>query len=142
VHAIAHQLGGKYHVPHGLANAILLPPVLRFSLPECTPRLARLAERVGLRARSDKALAGKFVDAVQALNDRLEIPRKLAALHEDDVAALAKAACWEADANYPVPRQMSRQDCEDLLRAVLPVTVEAAPKKKAARRAGATTARR
>jgi len=142
VHAIAHQVGGKYHVPHGLANAILLPPVLRYCLPECTPRLARLAERVGLRSRSDKALAAKFVDAVQALNDRLEIPRKLAALHEDDIAALAKAACWEADTNYPVPRQMSQKDCEGLLRAVLPVTVEAAPKRKAAPRAGARKGQR
>jgi alcohol dehydrogenase class IV len=92
---------------------------------------------VGIRSRSDKALAAKFVDAVQALNDRLEIPRQLAALHEDDIAALAKAACWEADTNYPVPRQMSQKDCEGLLRAVLPVTVEAAPKRKAAPRAGA-----
>jgi len=140
VHAIAHQVGGRYHVPHGLANAILLPPVLRYCLPECTPRLARLAERVGIRSRSDKALAAKFVDAVQALNDRLEIPRKLAALHEDDIAALAKAACWEADTNYPVPRQMSQKECEGLLRAVLPVTVEAAPRKRNARRAATAAA--
>jgi len=139
VHAIAHQLGGRYHTPHGLANAILLPPVLRFSLPACTPRLARLADRVGIKARGDKALAGRFIDAVQALNDRLEIPRTLAALHESDIAALAKAACWEADANYPVPRQMSKKDCEGLLRMVLPVTVDAAPRKKARRQAGKVT---
>jgi alcohol dehydrogenase class IV len=136
VHAVAHQLGGKYHTPHGLANAILLPPVLRFSLPACTPRLARLAERVGLKARGDRALAAKFIDAVQALNDGLEIPRTLAALHDNDIAALAKAACWEADTNYPVPRQMTKQDCEALLREVLPVTVDVVPRKQAARPAG------
>ncbi|MDE2613089.1 MAG: iron-containing alcohol dehydrogenase, partial [Burkholderiales bacterium] len=43
VHALAHQLGGRYHVPHGLANAILLPGVLRFSLAAAAPRLAQLA---------------------------------------------------------------------------------------------------
>jgi alcohol dehydrogenase len=134
VHAIAHQVGGRYHVAHGLANAILLPPVLRYSLPECTPRLARLAGRVGLRARSDKALAGKFVEAVQALNDRLEIPRHLAALRQEDIAALAKAACWEADSNYPVPRQMSQADCEGLLRGVLPAPLTASTDPKASSR--------
>jgi alcohol dehydrogenase class IV len=123
VHAIAHQLGGRYHVPHGLANAVLLPHVLRFSLPASKPRLARLAGRIGLKATGDKALAAAFVDAVQALNDMLEIPRTLAALQAADIPALAKAACWEADANYPVPRRMSQGDCEALLHAVLPTAV-------------------
>jgi alcohol dehydrogenase class IV len=141
VHAIAHQLGGKYHTPHGLANAILLPPVLHYSLPSCTPRLALLAARVGLKGRGDKALATRFIDAVQALNDRLQIPRTLAALHEGDIAALAKAACWEADANYPVPRQMSQQDCESLLRKVLPLTVQARRARPPARRTAAATPR-
>jgi alcohol dehydrogenase class IV len=40
VHAIAHQFGGKYHTPHGLANAIMLPHVLKYSLPAITGRLA------------------------------------------------------------------------------------------------------
>ena len=82
------------------------------------------------------ALAGGNLwglDAVQALNDRLEIPRTLVTLHENDIAALAKAACWEADTNYPVPRQMTKQDCERLLREILPVTLEAVPRKKTAR---------
>jgi hypothetical protein len=50
VHAIAHQLGATYHTPHGLANAMLLPHVLRFSLPAARKRLALLARAVGLRA--------------------------------------------------------------------------------------------
>jgi alcohol dehydrogenase class IV len=137
VHAIAHQLGGRYHVPHGLANAVLLPHVLRFSLPASTPRLARLAGRIGLKATGDKALAAAFVDAVQALNDMLEIPRTLAALQAADIPALAKAACWEADANYPVPRRMSQGDCEALLHAVLPT--EALPRaRRAAKKARQT----
>jgi len=41
VHAIAHQLGGKYHTPHGLANAIMLPHVLHYSMPAITERLAQ-----------------------------------------------------------------------------------------------------
>jgi alcohol dehydrogenase class IV len=142
VHALAHQLGGKYHVPHGLANAMLLPHVLRWSLPACTERLARLAERVGLKAQGDKALAAKFIDAVQALNDELDLPRTLAALKEADIPALAKAACWEADTNYPVPRQMAQADAQALLRGMLPAAPAPAKpaarkKKRAARRAAA-----
>ncbi|MDH4290136.1 MAG: iron-containing alcohol dehydrogenase, partial [Aquincola sp.] len=129
VHAIAHQLGGRYHVPHGQANAIMLPPVLRWCLPDAAPRLARLAERVGLRSNGDRATAEKLVDAVQALNDALSMPRTLDALREDDIPELARAACHEADMNYPVPRRMSRADCETLLRSVLPGAPQAAAKK-------------
>ncbi len=133
VHAIAHQLGGRYHTPHGLANAILLPPVLRFSLPDAAPRLARLARQVGLEAKTELALAKKFVDAVQALNDALQIPRTLAALREEDMEGLATAACHEADFNYPVPRRMTLADCSALLRQVLPPPA-AAPRQPAPRR--------
>jgi alcohol dehydrogenase class IV len=122
VHAIAHQLGAWYHTPHGLANAIMLPGVLRFSLDAAAPRLATLAMRAGLgRAGDDEAmLARRFVSGVESLNRRLGIPRQLDALRAQDVRALAEAACAEADGNYPVPRVMSRADCEALLRKVLP----------------------
>ena len=142
VHAIAHQLGGRYHTPHGLANAILLPPVLRFSLPDAAPRLARLARQVGLEAKTELALAKKFVDAVQALNDALQIPRTLAALREEDVEGLATAACHEADFNYPVPRRMTLADCSALLRQVLPpapAPATAAAKRRVQRRSAASS---
>jgi len=122
VHAIAHQLGGRYHTPHGLANAIMLPIVLRLCEASARPKLATLARRAGVGAAgaSDAALAPKFIDAVEALNRSLAIPHQLDALREDDIAALADAACREADANYPVPCVMSREACEGLLREALP----------------------
>jgi alcohol dehydrogenase class IV len=124
VHAIAHQLGGRYHTPHGLANAIMLPHVLRFESAAITDKLAALALRakVGQPGEPEAERAAKFLDSIDALNDRLKIPRHLDALREEDIPALAKAACWEADTNYPVPRAMSQQDCEELLRKVLPTT--------------------
>jgi alcohol dehydrogenase class IV len=122
VHAIAHQLGGKYHTPHGLANAIMLPHVLRFLSPAVTKRLAVLAVRakVGKPGERSSVLAKKFLDSVDALNRDLGIPRHLDALREEDIPELAKAACWEADTNYPVPRYMSPATCEGILRQVLP----------------------
>ncbi len=122
VHAIAHQLGGLYHTPHGLANAIMLPRVLRFSHKQATKKLADMAirARVGSAGEPEASLAEKFLDSVENLNKTLGIPKYLEALKEDDIPQLAKAACWEADTNYPVPRRMSQKDCERLLRQVLP----------------------
>ena len=145
VHAIAHQFGGRYHTPHGLANAIMLPKVLAYSSPAITGRLALLAVRakVGTDDEPEDVLAQKFMDAVAALNADLGIPTFLATLKEADIPALAKAACWEAHTGYPVPRYMSQQVCEDIIRQALP-PVAAAPKpaaKPAAKTAAKTAAK-
>jgi alcohol dehydrogenase class IV len=123
VHAIAHQLGGKYHTPHGLANAIMLPHVLRFLAPAVTKRLARLAvaAKVGREGERPTLLAQRFLEAIEALSLGIGIPRHLEALREADIPELAKAACWEADTNYPVPRYMAPKTCEEILRKVLPL---------------------
>lgn len=121
VHAIAHQFGGIYHTPHGLANAIMLPHVLKYSAPAITGRLAALAvcARVGSEGESEVELAGKFLDAIDELNRDLGIPAHLDALQEVDIPALAKAACHEAHTGYPVPRYMTQTVCEDIIRQVL-----------------------
>jgi alcohol dehydrogenase class IV len=133
VHAIAHQFGGKYHTPHGLANAIMLPHVLKFSSPAITDRLALLAvrARLGTEEESSDVLAQKFLDAVDQLNRDLGIPLYLDTLKEADIPALAKAACKEAHTGYPVPRYMTQGECEDMIRGVLPpkVAIKAAVKK-------------
>lgn len=122
VHAIAHQLGGKYHVPHGLANAILLPHVLKFIYPAVTARLADLAHRAGLAEKGDRreTLAKKFIESVERMNHDIGIPETVEALRAEDIPELAKTACKEADTSYPVPRYMSRETCEGILRRVLP----------------------
>jgi len=124
VHAIAHQLGGKYHTPHGLANAIVLPHVLKFLRPAITDKLAALAvrARAGEEGERPAILAQKFLDSVDALSRDIGIPAQLDALREADIPELAKAACWEADTSYPVPRYMSPEICEQLLREILPKT--------------------
>jgi alcohol dehydrogenase len=134
VHAIAHQFGGRYHTPHGLANAIMLPHVLKFSAPAVTARLAKLAVRakLGKAHESDAVLAQRFQDAVAELNRDLGIPEHLEALRKEDIPALAKAACHEAETGYPVPRYMTQAQCEAIIRKVLP-RVAAQPAGAAAR---------
>ena len=136
VHAIAHQFGGKYHTPHGLANAIMLPHVLRFSAPAITKQLARLAVRAKLGAESerDDKLAEKFLDAIDQLNRDLGIPLYLDKLQEADIPAIAKAACHEAHTGYPVPKYMTQKQCEALVRQVLPPAVKPAAKKTPAKK--------
>ena len=139
VHAIAHQFGGRYQTPHGLANAIMLPPVLKFSRPAIQPRLAQLALRAkaGRVGDSDDELADRFIAAVERLLRDLGIPRHLDALQEADIPALAKAACHEAHTGYPVPRYMTQAQCEDLIRQVLPPKAPAAAKQTRTRRTAA-----
>jgi len=132
VHAIAHQFGGRYHTPHGLANAIMLPLVLRFSAPAIIPRLAKLAVRakLGEAYERDDDLAERFLDAIEQLNRDLGIPTQLDALQEADIPDIARAARLEADTGYPVPRYMTQEQCELLIRQVLPPTPAKAPAAK------------
>ncbi|MCZ2290580.1 MAG: iron-containing alcohol dehydrogenase [Burkholderiales bacterium] len=145
VHAIAHQFGGLYHTPHGLANAIMLPHVLRFSAPAVTTQLAQLAVRAGLgeATEHEEELAEKFIEGVCALNRDIGIPTTLEALREKDIPALARAALREAHTGYPVPRYMTQAQCEEMIRAVLPSAGkdDQAPRKAARRTATKTAAK-
>ncbi len=134
VHAIAHQFGGKYHTPHGLANAIMLPHVLRYSAPAIQKQLAKLAVRaqLGDESERDDKLAEKFLDAIDQLNRDLGIPLHLDKLQEADIPALAKAACHEAHTGYPVPKYMTQKQCEALIRQVLPPAGKASSEKPVA----------
>ncbi|MGF1761439.1 iron-containing alcohol dehydrogenase [Photobacterium sagamiensis] len=113
VHAIAHQLGGMYHIPHGLANAVLLPMILRFLHPYCMKRMNELAAVIGL---SD---GEEFIDAVIELNQQLNIPTSFPELEASDIPLIAKRALAEAHGTYPVPGYMNQKQCESLLRQFL-----------------------
>lgn len=122
VHAIAHTLGGLYHTPHGLANAIVLPLVLDFSRDAAAPALAELAVAIGRApAGGDPQRAAQaFIDAVRELCEAVAIPRTLDALRSADIALVASRALAEAQGFYPVPRYMTQPECEALLRRLLP----------------------
>lgn len=103
VHAIAHTLGGLYGVGHGLANAVLLPVVLRDYGPAAYRKLARLAELVGLPGGTDGEKADAFIDAILAMNARLGIPTGFSCIREEDLPQMAAWAAEEANPTYPVP---------------------------------------
>lgn len=105
VHCVAHSLGGMYGTPHGLANAVLLPIVLREYGEAIYPKLARLARLSGVVAegKSDSESAKAFIDWVQQMNDRMQIPRTIDAIREEDIPAMVKYADAEGNPLYPVP---------------------------------------
>jgi alcohol dehydrogenase len=122
VHAIAHNFGAYYHVPHGLANAIILPRVLDFSKPNCAPRLAKLAEVSGLKKgnETDEQLADAFIARVRAMNQEFGIPTQVDKLKAEDIPAITDKALTEAHLFYAVPRYMDTPECEAFIRQMLP----------------------
>ena len=119
VHAIAHAFGARYRTPHGLANAIVLPHILEFSKEPARTRLARLAEAIGIETGDTDAKAVAFIGAVRDLMAKVEIPHTLEALKRSDITTIATQALGEAHMNYPVPRYMSQEQCEALLRQMV-----------------------
>ncbi len=121
VHAIAHNMGGLYGVPHGLANAIILPHVLRFCRKEAERKLARLARAggIGRESDSDEELSHRFIEKIDTMNRNMSIPTTIKELQEKDIPLIAQRALKEANPEYPVPRLMSRQECEALVRKML-----------------------
>ncbi|MDR0889027.1 MAG: iron-containing alcohol dehydrogenase [Oscillospiraceae bacterium] len=77
VHGIAHQLGGYYNIPHGLANAIMLPRVLEFNRPHCMDSLSRVAQALGEPCDhlSAHEASQKAIDAVRSLAADIQIPK-------------------------------------------------------------------
>lgn len=120
VHAIAHQFGAWYSTPHGLANAVVLPEVLRFSKEKIEARLAELADilSLGLPSDSVSTKADKFIDAVVQLNATFGIGTTLEAIKASDVSAIATRAVTEGSA-MPAPKMMDQSECETLIRTLM-----------------------
>jgi alcohol dehydrogenase class IV len=105
VHAMAHQLGGFYGIPHGLANAVLLPLVLDAygdAIEEDLAKLATIA-KISTPNESKRAKAYAFKEAIKTLNAQMDIPQKLDGIREEDLPVLIKRALAEVNPAYPVP---------------------------------------
>ena len=120
VHAVAHSLGGAYDTPHGEANAILLPHVLKAYGKYSEHKLALLADAAEIQGNGDIEKADAFIEAILRMNHRLGIPDTIGDLREEDIPSLARTADKEANPLYPVPRLMDAKELETLYRAVLP----------------------
>lgn len=114
VHAVAHSLGGQYNIPHGLANAILLPFVLEAYGPCIHKKLYRLALEAGLVEKDtpyDEA-AQIFIDAIKDMKKRFGIGDTIPEIKKEDIPKMAHYADKEANPLYPVPVLMNAQELE------------------------------
>ena len=121
VHAVAHSLGGQYNIPHGLANAVLLPEVLE-SYGSCIhKKLHILGCAAGVCTKQDsiKAGAGKFIASIRTLNKNMGIPDFLSGIQESDIETMSAHAAKEANPLYPVPKLMTRRELEAFYRLML-----------------------
>jgi alcohol dehydrogenase class IV len=117
VHAIAHAFGGLYGVPHGLANAVVMPYILDFYLGDRDDKLAELAAFSGIERgnKTDGQMAAEFIAKVRAMNKEMSIPETIEALQKEDIPMIAERAMAEAHPEYPVPKFMNEAQCEEIL---------------------------
>jgi len=119
-HCIAHNLGGIYDTPHGLANAVVLPVVLDDFGRAVYKPLARLYDAAGLSGASGgEAKAAAFIAEIRAMNARMNIPDKIADLREEDVPLIAARAQKEGNPLYPVPVIWNRKRFRRVIRRLL-----------------------
>lgn len=121
VHSIAHNLGGTYGTPHGLANAVILPHMLEFYGSKAYKKLAKLADVAGLDTAglNDEQKAKLFINAIKDFNKRMNIPEKFDFIKDEDVPLIAKRALMEGNPLYPVPKIMDQKACEEFIRTQL-----------------------
>ena len=118
VHALAHAIGGKYNLPHGLLNAIILPKVLIKYNKSIYKKIVFIAKDNNIASENDnnEIAFNKFINYILELNNKMNIPTKINELNENDIHYLATLAYNEANPLYPVPKLFSIKDLEDILK--------------------------
>ena len=121
VHAIAHNLGGMYNTPHGLANAVILPYVLEWYGASIYKPLASLSDLIGLskEGMSLEDKAKTYINEIRRMNQTMNIPDKFDFIKEQDIPTLVERALKEGNPGYPVPRIMNKKDCEEVIRKLM-----------------------
>ena len=121
VHAIAHNLGGMYGTPHGLANAVILPYVLEWYGKAAYKPSAKLADLINI-TKPEMTIEEKgkaLIQEIKRMNKAMNIPEKFDFIKEEDISTLVKRALKEGNPGYPVPKIMNAKDCEQVIRLLM-----------------------
>ena len=122
VHAMAHQLGGFYNLPHGVCNAVLLPHVCEFNLIACQDRYAKIAELMGVNTDGFTETEAAFaaIDAIRELSSSIGIPSGLNELgvKTEDLAIMAENAQKDA-CMLTNPRKATHAQVVEIFKAAL-----------------------
>ncbi len=119
VHGLAHALGGQYGTPHGLANAVILPHMLRAYGESAEVPLAKLAHLIGLGGgMTQGGAANAFIEWIDEMNASMGIPKYIEGIEERDIPRMALNADAESNPLYPVPKLMDADELAEMYRVV------------------------
>lgn len=122
VHAMAHQLGGFYDLPHGVCNAVLLPHVQRYNAKVCPERLRDVAKAMGVNVEAMTAEQGAdaALEAIQVLSKDVGIPAGLKDLgaKNEDISILADNALKDA-CGFTNPKQATHEEISEIFAAAM-----------------------
>lgn len=120
VHALAYPLGGRYHLSHGMSNAVMLPHVMRWNALACKERFIEIAHLLGLPThnQSSEDIVKRLLDAIEDLCRQVEIPANLRHFNipQEDIPILAIEASKVTRLLRNNPRDLSVQDIEQIYR--------------------------
>lgn len=122
VHALSYGLGGKFHIPHGLANAILMPEVLRFNLSASPKRHADVARALGITIQgTDEEVALAGIEKLVTLSKACRIPQRLTeiGITEDILPELADIAMNVTRLLKNNPREVTKEDAIAIYKKLL-----------------------
>lgn len=122
VHGMAHPLGAIFDIPHGVANALLLPTIMEFNAPAALPKYVEIAKAMNVykEGMTQEEAATAAVDAVKALSIKVGIPQRLTDLgiKEEDLPRLAASAFTDV-CTPGNPREVTEEIILDLYKKVL-----------------------
>lgn len=118
VHSIGHTLGGLYGLPHGLAMSIIQPYVLYQYGPKIYKYLSKLADVIDIKGKDDKEKSIKFIQWIEDLNQKMDIPKGVDCIKDEDVDKIIEWAMKEANPLYPVPVVWKKEDFKQLINAI------------------------
>ncbi len=119
VHAFAHQIGGLYGVPHGQANAVLLPYVMEFYLPHCHKPFSEIYDFIYTNNDLADNKPQKLVDSLFALIEQMDVSLSLEKFPLSGVKQVVEAGFKECHGFYAVPAYMSFDEAEAIVRKVV-----------------------
>ena len=122
VHGMAHPMGALFDIPHGVANALLLPTIMEFNMPKCIEKFGVIAHTMGVdtTGMTPEEAAQAACDAVRALAIKVGIPQHLTDLgiQESDIPALSAQAITDV-CTPGNPRDVTEADIQELYKKVL-----------------------
>lgn len=110
VHSVGHTLSGLYGMPHGLAMSIILPHVLHQYGPAIYKYLAKLADVINIQGKDDAEKSKNFIAWIEDLNEKMDIPKSVDCIKDEDIDQIIQWAMKEANPLYPVPVVWKKQD--------------------------------